>query len=471
MQYFTAPEKSLGGLDAEATATLVATAADIVLIMNASGVIKDVAVGNEDLADEESEKWIGRRWDEVVTIESRPKVEALLESAISKDAPRWRQLNHPSPSGNDLPVLYNAVSVGRKSRIVAVGRELRAVAMLQQRLVDAQQSMEREYERLRSAETRYRLLFQLASEAVLIVDTATLKVVEINPAAGALLSQIPNKVVGSAFARVFDSASRKPLEAYLSTVEATGEGDSIVVRSRTGGIECVLSAALFRQDSDSYFLVRLASQDGRRADALTREQSHLLDVIERVPDGFVVTDMDGRVLTANQAFLDLAQLVAERQVIGHPLDRWLGRSGVDINVLISKLREHGTVKLFATTMQGEYGATADVEISGVAVLAGEHPCLGFTFRNVGRRLPAPTTKSSALPKSVDQLTELVGRVPLKQVVQETTDMIERLCIEAALELTGDNRASAAEVLGLSRQSLYSKLHRHGLGELSTIDDK
>ena len=50
-------------------------------------------------------------------------------------------------------------------------------------------------------------------------------------------------------------------------------------------------------------------------------------------------------------------------------------------------------------------------------------------------------------------------------------MIERLCIEAALELTGDNRASAAEVLGLSRQSLYSKLHRHGLGELSAIDDK
>ena len=37
-----------------------------------------------------------------------------------------------------------------------------------------------------------------------------------------------------------------------------------------------------------------------------------------------------------------------------------------------------------------------------------------------------------------------------------------LCIEAALELTGDNRASAAEMLGLSRQSLYSKLRRFGL---------
>jgi DNA-binding NtrC family response regulator len=44
----------------------------------------------------------------------------------------------------------------------------------------------------------------------------------------------------------------------------------------------------------------------------------------------------------------------------------------------------------------------------------------------------------------------------------STDLIERLCIEAALELTRNNRASAAEMLGLSRQSLYVKLRRYGL---------
>jgi DNA-binding NtrC family response regulator len=46
-------------------------------------------------------------------------------------------------------------------------------------------------------------------------------------------------------------------------------------------------------------------------------------------------------------------------------------------------------------------------------------------------------------------------------VRGTTDVIERLCIEAALKLTGDNRAAAAQMLGLSRQSLYSKLRRFG----------
>jgi DNA-binding NtrC family response regulator len=81
------------------------------------------------------------------------------------------------------------------------------------------------------------------------------------------------------------------------------------------------------------------------------------------------------------------------------------------------------------------------------------------------RLASEVKPSRELPRSTDQMTELVGRVPLKDIVRETTDLIEQLCIEAALELTGDNRASAAEMLGLSRQSLYVKLRRFNIGDL------
>ena len=53
-------------------------------------------------------------------------------------------------------------------------------------------------------------------------------------------------------------------------------------------------------------------------------------------------------------------------------------------------------------------------------------------------------------------------MPLKDLVRETTDIIERLCIEAALHLNDNNRAGAADMLGLSRQSLYVKLNRYGI---------
>jgi transcriptional regulator PpsR len=197
----------------------------------------------------------------------------------------------------------------------------------------------------------------------------------------------------------------------------------------------------------------------------------ILKVVENAPDGFVVTDPDGVILIANPAFIHLAQLPTEEQARGESLEKWLGRPGVDFGVLISNLRQHGSVRLFATIIRGEQGATEEVEVSAVSVPHGEQPCLGFTIRNIGLRLMSEVPTAPELPRSVQQLTKLVGRVSLKDLVRESTDLIEKLSIEAALELTGDNRASAAEMLGLSRQSLYVKLRRHGLGDLAPENEK
>lgn len=223
---------------------------------------------------------------------------------------------------------------------------------------------------------------------------------------------------------------------------------------------------MFRQENTSQILVRLTTGSGAvQRDAGTARQV-LGELVERAPDAFVVTDLTGRVLTANRAFLDLTQLATEDQARGRSLDNWLGRSGVDLNVLVSNLRQSGVVRLFATQLRGDYGGASEVEISAVSVPDGDQPCLGFTIRDVGRRL-VEGRGVRELPRSPGQMTELVGRMPLKDIVRETTDLIEQLCIEAALELTKDNRASAAEMLGLSRQSLYVKLRRFGLADDTT----
>jgi transcriptional regulator PpsR len=178
----------------------------------------------------------------------------------------------------------------------------------------------------------------------------------------------------------------------------------------------------------------------------------------------VVTDRDARILSANAAFLEMAQLTSEDQARGETLERWLGRPGIDLNVLVSNLRQNEPIRMFATIIRGEYGAETDVEVSAVPLENASTISFGFAIRDVGRRLPAAPRSDRELPRSADQLTELIGRVPLKELVRETTDVIERLCIEAALKLTGDNRASAAEMLGLSRQSLYLKLRRFGIDD-------
>ena len=61
-----------------------------------------------------------------------------------------------------------------------------------------------------------------------------------------------------------------------------------------------------------------------------------------------------------------------------------------------------------------------------------------------------------------EIVELVGSAPLKEIVAQTADVVEKMCIETAVELTRNNRVAAAEMLGLSRQSLYVKLRKYGI---------
>ena len=83
----------------------------------------------------------------------------------------------------------------------------------------------------------------------------------------------------------------------------------------------------------------------------------------------------------------------------------------------------------------------------------------MAIRGTARRIQSRTSiDNSNFSESVEQMSELVGKMPLKEIVGETTDVIEKMCIESALILTSNNRASAAEMLGLSRQSLYVKLN-------------
>ncbi len=470
MRPFKAPRASLGPLDPDAAATLIAASSDVTLVLDEAGIIRDIAFQSEDLSQalDGWQEWLGRAWIDTVTSESRIKVEHLLTETASAAPSRWRHLNHPLADGGTIPVLYSLAPAGEGGRIVAFGRDLRAISALQQRLVNAQESIERDYTRLQHVETRYRLLFQTSPEAVLILDSATRRVTESNPAAGPLLGDGARTVAGRPFVDLFTPVTVPAVESLLGAVRSAGRADDVRAKLRPDEREVTVSASLFRHDNASLYLIRLTPLQTDPASAVVPKlKSKLLKVVESAPDAFVVTDTETRVVTANAAFVEMTQLATEEQVRGEPLDRWLGRPGIDVEVLAANLRQRGSVRLFATVMRAEYGTTADVEVSGVSVMNGGQPCLGFAIRNVGRRLTTVDTRAGReLPRSVEQLTELIGRVSLKDLVREATDVIERLCIEAALELTGDNRASAAEMLGLSRQSLYVKLRRYGLGDLA-----
>jgi DNA-binding NtrC family response regulator len=85
----------------------------------------------------------------------------------------------------------------------------------------------------------------------------------------------------------------------------------------------------------------------------------------------------------------------------------------------------------------------------------------MVIRDAGR--PEPMRRGvSQSDDGMRGVMELVGSSTLKDIVGETTDVVEKMCIQTAVELTRNNRVAAAEMLGLSRQSLYVKLRKFGL---------
>jgi transcriptional regulator PpsR len=439
--------------------------ADVTLVVDGGGFIQSVETPDGRTSAEDLGLSEGRAFRESLTRDSLGKAQELLDDAPAGKPGRPRELNHRTASGVTAAVRYQAIRLGGSGDILLVGQDLSVISEFQQRLVQAQQATERDYGRIRAMETRYRVLFQLSNEPMLICDAATRKVTEANAACLAAFKLPLSRLVGRSLPALFDEHDGEALGGLVTNAMSGADSRAAILRAAAGETRFSTTVNLFRQDGASHLLVRPAPVAGAGHQAAANDATFLHALLERLPEAFVVTDGDGRIIEANRRFLDVAELPALAAASGHGLDDWLGRPGIDFGVLMASLRDSGAIRGFSTVLRGAYGAQEAVDVTAAALFDHAEPRFGFLMRTEPSAGGAEAAAASNIPRSVEQMKQLVGSVPMRDLVRETTDMIERLCIEAALELTGDNRASAADMLGLSRQSLYAKLHRFGMGDL------
>ena len=100
-----------------------------------------------------------------------------------------------------------------------------------------------------------------------------------------------------------------------------------------------------------------------------------------------------------------------------------------------------------------------VTISSTWIVNKNDNFFGFILRDM---TSIRSEKDDDENHSWDSTTKLVGTAPLKTLVAQTGDIAERICLETALRLTNNNKVAAAEMLSLSRQSLYVKLRKYNL---------
>jgi transcriptional regulator PpsR len=444
---------------------------DVTLLLDLDGVIRGATLADGLPADGLA-GWVGRSWAETVADGGSDKIKRMLQDARATGVSAHRMVTQRFPSGLELPVEYSTIRLGGKGGLIAIGKNQQTVAELQSRLIAAQQAREQDYWKLREVETRYRLLFDTSNEAVLLVRADGLKVIEANLAALRTLSLTP----GQDMLPALPASEHDMFRTMLARVREQGRAPGIVVHLGDTREAWTMRASMLNTEPGHAFLLQLfpllAPPMAEPSGTLSLSNGRPVpmdDLLERLPDALVVIDREGTIVRANEAFLDLIQAGHSASVLGERLGRWMSRPGADIGVLLATVQRHRFMRRFATTLQGEHSQDVEVEISAAGNADNSNDFIALLIRDVSRRMVQPAGSPQAaqgegntLLAALGAMADHLGRTSLPNLIRETVGVVEKHYIEAALDEADGNRTATAELLGLSRQSLYMKLNRYGL---------
>ena len=446
----------------EVLGDIISSAADISLVITGIGEILSVMVNPGHPRFGRLDSWEGRDLRNLLQTESIPKLEARLAAIAGGDSPsRGIELNHTDTTGLGFPVRYSFHPIGPEGAILMLGRDLRPIAQMQQQLVEAQMALERDYEHQREIATRMKVLMETTQDAVLFVNSVTGRIADLNAQAARMLGDTVDTLVDQPLAQLLTRRDG-PFELAALTADAQSETSGpVALQLVTSRKPISLRATPFRAAGQRMLICRI----DRAAEGVapeTEASARLARHFDRTADAMVFADRTGAILTANDAFLALVDEDNAAGLKGRSLADFLVRGSVDLKVLIDNAVRNGQMRLFSTRMTGQFGGETPVEISAAFLDDPLHPALGFVFRDVSRVDGVRGASAGSVPEDMRPARELVGAATLRDIVAETTEVIEKMCIETAVELTGNNRVAAAEMLGLSRQSLYVKLRKYDL---------
>ncbi|RPH44850.1 MAG: PAS domain S-box protein [Burkholderiales bacterium] len=364
----------MGAFAPELAEAFVTVSSDIALVVDLDGTIRSVAVG-ADSPTPSAASWVGRSWVDTVTEQTRRKIVRMLDEVTVTGVARRCEVSHLLPSGAGVPIAYSAVRLGPTGPVVAAGRDLRAIAAIQQRFVQGQQQMERELWKRRESESRYRLLFQVSTDPVLIVDAATSKLVEVNPAAAERLGETPVALAGRELESLFDAASWPDVEALIRIARGGARTDE--VRARLAGSAGAVEVVASRFPSGDQTLLRVRMREALDRDPQAADAQALPSgEIDPHAPAIAITDTAGRVLMTNAPFTamvgrDLGAVTEE-----HSLGEWLS----DWPAILADVRRNGFMQQVPARLTRATGDVSSVTVSCALLSAGEDERFGFTLR-------------------------------------------------------------------------------------------
>ena len=449
-------------IEPEFLKSIVAAASDIALVISRDSVIQSVLINSNDNSYGNLDHWEGRRIQQFLTVDSVPKFDTAARRFAEGDATlRPIELNHSDNAIWEFPIRYTFHRIGSDGEILLLGRDLRLMAETQQHLVQAQMALERGYEARREFDSRYRMLLSTTRDAIVFVSVVAVPFKDINDPAASLLGASRDDLTGSTFAQEFkDKRSGEFVESLVNLAISESVSD-LEVQTRRSRKRVTITPTVFRAGGERVLICRMdPGEDARVVD--DQLSVNLFTLYHNGADAVVFTDSKGVIAAANDSFLNMADAAHMSDIKGRSLSDFLARGQIDLNVLIDNAQRSGNMRMYSTQLVNDYGGKVAIEVATTWLNDRSSPAIAFVLRDVSRVDTVRKPVTAVDEGSQHSVMELVGSATLKEIVAETTDVVEKMCIETAVTLTRNNRVAAAEMLGLSRQSLYVKLRKYGL---------
>ncbi len=448
-------------------------AADLAVYLSPAGDVEGISVNPDCPSLGCLDHWVGRNFNSFLTVESVAKLDERIAEmrADANMTPRWIEINHVDNATWEFPIRYSIHRIYGGDHLLLLGRDMQPIAEVQQRLVSEQLARERDQQLLRGEQTFYNVALEASETGLIMLEPESGKIRDLNSSAALLLGTKASTLTGSSLAQAFEGRKREELLDALSSAARTDEAKGVDLVARRNGHSLTVYPDYFRAAGQLFILCRLVPVDANMATSADVAQSTAL-LFASTSDAIVLTDGKGTIREANESFLIMADAAQMRDVRGTSFSDYLARGSVDMKIMLEAALKKGRLSNYATKITSLTGTRTGVDISASHLEShGGDFGYGFVIRGVSSNTAAdgeaPT--SAVNEDAMKNVMDLVGTASLKELVSATSDVIEKLCIETAVQLTGNNRVAAAEMLGLSRQSLYVKLRKHGLMNADTDD--
>ena len=456
-------EPLVPNLDQAATADLISRLCDFAFVISSDGEIIQTMTSPFLAPRLDLSSWKGLQFLDTLTKESVPKFEArIAQFKEGQKEVRPVELNHrPTHQQTELPVRYTYHRAAEDGSTLILGSDLRPVAEMQQQLVEAQIALENDYDARREHEIRLKVLMESSDVATVFIALDTGVISSCNSAAEVLLGRSRKELMDASFAAEFEDEDVTSLIDRMVTAASDVSITAVLANSARGGRSYRLNPTLFRGATSQMLLCKMEPEDSS-LEPIDQLATHLVSFFHKGVDPIVFVNMSGQILSANEAFVSVANVTHAQTLSGRSMSDFFSRGSVDLNVILESARRNGKMRLYSTKILNEHGDERPVEISTTQIRTEREPICVLVMRNARRVEGISTPTSQMSEEEVNSVVELIGSQSLKDVVARSTDVVEKMCIETAIGMTSNNRVAAAEMLGLSRQSLYVKLRKYDL---------